>query len=265
MDMLRYVQRAGERCDFPRPEGMSPVLHRLLMQRGVDSAEAAQAFLHPGEDQLHDPMLLSDMPEAVKRIRSAIDGEKHICVYGDYDVDGVCASAILSGYLREIGADVEVYLPSRHSEGYGLNEGAIREIATRAELLVTVDCGVASHELIELAKSLGLTCIVTDHHRPGEVRPQGPVVNPLRNNYPFPWLCGAGVALKLVQALGGWEAALERVDLAAVATVADVVSLTGENRVLVRLGLERLTSRLLGENNVREACLFPRDQQRIEP
>ena len=109
MDMLRYVQRSLARCDFPRPEGMSPVLHRLLMQRGVASVEEAQAFLHPGRDQLHDPLLLSDMPEAVARIRAAIDGEKRICVYGDYDVDGVCASAILSGYLREVGAEVEVY------------------------------------------------------------------------------------------------------------------------------------------------------------
>ncbi len=260
MDMLRYVQRSLARCDFPRPEGMSPVLHRLLMQRGVASVEEAQAFLHPGADQLHDPMLLSDMPEAAERIRAAIDGEQRICVYGDYDVDGVCASAILSGYLREVGAEVEVYLPSRHSEGYGLNEGAIREIATRAELLVTVDCGVASSELIALAKSLGLTCIVTDHHRPGEVLPDCPVVNPLRNDYPFPWLCGAGVAFKLVHALGGEEAAMARIDLAAIATVADVVSLTGENRAIVHLGLKRINS-----GRVRPGLAALMESARIEP
>ena len=260
MDMLRYVQRSLARCDFPRPEGMSPVLHRLLMQRGVASVEEAQAFLHPGRDQLHDPMLLSDMHEAVERIRAAIDGEQRICVYGDYDVDGVCASAILSGYLREVGAEVEVYLPSRHSEGYGLNEGAIREIAARAELLVTVDCGVASCELIELAKSLGLTCIVTDHHRPGEILPDCPVVNPLRNDYPFPWLCGAGVAFKLVHALGGEEAAMARIDLAAIATVADVVSLTGENRAIVHLGLKRINA-----GHVRPGLAALMESARIEP
>ena len=260
MDMLRYVQRSGLQGGFPRPEGMSEVLHRLLVQRGIASVEDAQAFLHPGEDQLHDPMLLSDMPEAVSIIRAAIDGEKRICVYGDYDVDGVCASAILSGYLREIGADVEVYLPSRHSEGYGLNEGAIREIATRAEMLVTVDCGVASHELIELAKSLGLNCIVTDHHRPGEILPACPVVTPLRNDYPFPWLCGAGVAFKLVHALGGAEAAMARIDLAAIATVADVVSLTGENRAIVHLGLKRINS-----GKVRPGLAALMESARIEP
>ena len=238
--MLRYVQREGERSWFERPEGMSPALHRLLMQRGVASAEAAEAFLHPCAAQLHDPMLLSDMAAASARIRAAVEGGEPICVYGDYDVDGVCASAILSDYLAAGGAQVEVYLPSRHEEGYGLNEAAVRKIAGRAKLLVTVDCGIASHDLIELAKALGLDCIVTDHHRPGELLPECPVVNPLLNNYPFPWLCGAGVAFKLVQALGGADAAMERIDLAAVATVADVVSLTGENRAIVHLGLERI-------------------------
>ncbi len=238
--MLRYVQRSGAQSSFERPEGMSPVLHRLLTRRGIASREEVHAFLHPCAEQLNDPMLLSGMAEAVERIRRAVDRGERICVYGDYDVDGVCSSAILRDYLGEQGAQMEVYLPSRHSEGYGLNEGAIREIATRAELLVTVDCGIASHDLIALAVDLGLDCIVTDHHRPGEVLPECPVVNPLLNGYPFPWLCGAGVAFKLVHALGGLEAAMERVDLAAIATVADVVSLTGENRAIVHLGLERI-------------------------
>ena len=259
MCMLRYVQRQGERSWFERPEGMSVLLHRLLMQRGIASQAEAEAFLNPCAAQLHDPMGLSAMPEAAARIRAAVDQDEAICVYGDYDVDGVCASAILSDYLLSEGARVEVYLPSRHEEGYGLNENAVREIAQRADLLVTVDCGVASRELIALAKALGLDCIVTDHHRPGESLPDCPVVNPLLNGYPFPWLCGAGVALKLVQALGGWEAALERVDLAAVATVADVVSLTGENRVLVRLGLERLN------RNPRPGLAALMERARIEP
>ena len=206
--MLRYVQRQGERSWFERPEGMSVPLHRLLLQRGIASLEEAEAFLNPSAAQLHDPLGLNAMPEAVARIRAAVDRDERICVYGDYDVDGVCASAILSDYLIGAGARVEVYLPSRHEEGYGLNESAVREIAQRADLLVTVDCGVASRDLIALAKALGLDCIVTDHHRPGEKLPDCPVVNPLLNDYPFSWLCGAGVALKLVQALGGWEAAL---------------------------------------------------------
>ena len=238
--MLRYVQRTGERSWFERPEDMSPVLHRLLIQRGIASEAEARAFLNPCAAQLHDPFLLSGMRDAVSRIRSAVESGEHICVYGDYDVDGVCASAILSDYLREAGADVEVYLPSRHEEGYGLNEGAVRAVAQRAKLLVTVDCGIASRELIALAMELGLDCVVTDHHRPGDAVPECTVINPLLGDYPFRWLCGAGVAFKLVWALGGETAAMARADLAAIATVADVVSLTGENRVIVRLGLEAI-------------------------
>ena len=238
--MLRYVQRPGERSWFARPEGMSELMHRLLTQRGVDSVEAAEAFLHPSADQLHDPMLLHGMPEAAARLLRAVEAGEAICVYGDYDVDGVCASAILYDYLTDAGANVEVYLPSRHEEGYGLNEAAVREIAGRARLLITVDCGIAAAELIELAKSLGLDCIVTDHHRPGENLPDCIVVDPLLGDYPFRWLCGAGVAFKLVAAAGGADAAMERIDLAAIATVADIVSLTGENRAIVHLGLERI-------------------------
>jgi len=240
--MLRFVQRPGERSWFERPEDMSRVLHQLLIQRGISSAEEAEAFLHPCAGQLQDPFLLSDMDLAAERIRRAMDAGERICVWGDYDVDGVCASAILYDYFEEAGAKTEVYLPSRHDEGYGLNEAGLREIAERADLLVTVDCGIASHDLIELAKELGLSCIVTDHHRPGEVLPQCPVVNPHLNGYPAP-LCGAGVAFKLVHALGGMEAAMERIDLAAIATVADVVSLTGENRAIVHLGLEKINNK----------------------
>ena len=240
--MLRYIQRPSQRCWFERPEKLSSVLHRLLMQRGIRSAEEAEAFLHPSASQLNDPFLLSGMHEAVERIRRAIEDCHRICVYGDYDVDGVCSSAILYDFFRSRRASVEVYLPSRHSEGYGLNEAAIRELAERCDLLITVDCGIASRELIALAMELGLDCIVTDHHRPGDLVPECTVINPLLNDYPCPWLCGAGVAFKLVHALAGPDEALQRVDLAAIATVADVVSLTGENRAIVHLGLKRINS-----------------------
>lgn len=240
--MLRYVVRSAERSWFPCPEGISPLMHRLLMQRGIGSAEAALAFLHPNEEQLNDPLLLHDMPRAVARIRRAMEQGEAICIYGDYDVDGVCASAILCDYFRSEDIAAEVYLPSRHSEGYGLNEAAVRELAERCKLLITVDCGIASRDLIALATELGLDCIVTDHHRPGELLPDCPTVNPLLGGYPFPWLCGAGVAFKLVHALGGMQAAMERIDLAAIATVADVVSLTGENRAIVHLGLQAINA-----------------------
>jgi len=240
--MLRYILRDVSRTFFPCPEGMNPTLHTLLIQRGVTSAEEAERFLNPRAEHLRDPMLLNDMPAAAARISEAIDKGESICVYGDYDVDGVSASSLLTDYLRSRGAKAEVYLPSRHNEGYGLNEEAIRSIARWARLLVTVDCGVTSAELIELAKSLGMDCIVTDHHRPAETLPDCPVVNPLLNGYPFPSLCGAGVAFKLVHALGGLEAAMEYVDIAALATVADVVPLTDENRVIVKLGLDRINA-----------------------
>lgn len=257
--MLRFVQRSGDRSWFERPEGMSPVLHQLLIQRGISSAEEAETFLHPGAEQLNDPFLLSDMDLAAARIREAIDAGEAICIWGDYDVDGVSASAILYDYLSSEGAEVEVYLPSRHDEGYGLNEEGLRQVAQRANLLVTVDCGISSHDLIELAKELGLDCIVTDHHRPGEVLPECPVVNPLLNDYPFPYICGAGVAFKLVHALGGLDAAMERIDLAAIATVADVVSLTGENRAIVHLGLEKINT------NPRPGIAALMESARIEP
>ena len=201
--MLRYRLREAERAYFPCPDGMNPTLHALLVQRGIDSAEAARRYLNPSAEQLRDPMSLNDMPAAVAMIRAALADGAPICVYGDYDVDGVSASAILGDYLRSLGGQVEVYLPSRHREGYGLNEAAVRAIAGRAKLMVTVDCGVTSVKLVALAKSLGLSCVVTDHHQPADELPDCPVVNPLLGSYPFPSLCGAGVVFKVVAALGG--------------------------------------------------------------
>lgn len=238
--MLRYRLRESNRSPFPCPDDMNPTLHALLVQRGVASEEEARRFLNPSPDHLHDPYLLNDMASAVERIRAALAAKEPICVYGDYDVDGVSASSLLSDYLRSLGAEVEVYLPSRHTEGYGLNEAAVRAVAGRNRLMITVDCGVTSVELIALAKSLGLDCIVTDHHQPAAALPDCPVINPLLNSYPFPALCGAGVAFKLVQALGGIDDAMKYIDIAALATVADVVPLADENRVIVKLGLDRI-------------------------
>lgn len=240
--MIHFIPRSIDGEGFPRPEGMSPALHRLLAGRGIASLEEAEKFLNPDARSLHDPLRLSGMAEAAARIRAAMAAGEAICVYGDYDVDGVCASAILCGWLQGQGANARVYLPSRHSEGYGLNEAAVREIAGWAKLLVTVDCGVTSVELVALARSMGLDVIVTDHHEPGETLPDCPVVNPLLGGYPFPHLCGAGVAWKLVWALAGEAAAMAVVDIAALATVADVVPLTGENRAIVRMGLDRINA-----------------------
>ena len=135
----------------------------------------------------------SGMREAVDIIRDAVGKHERICVYGDYDVDGVCASAILTLYLKEVGADCGVYLPSRHTEGYGLNADAVDFISRRYQLLITVDCGITAFELVNRAKAEGMRVIVTDHHRPDDRLPDCPTVNPLLNGYPFGYLCGAGV------------------------------------------------------------------------
>ena len=238
--MLRLTPRQSEVASWPCPEGMHPLLHRLLSLRGVGSREEARAFLHPGRENLRDPYLLSDMQAAVDIIRDAVKKDQRICVYGDYDVDGVCASAILTLYLKELGARCGVYLPSRHTEGYGLNADAVDFISLNYELLITVDCGITAFELVERALSKGMRVIVTDHHKPGERLPGCPTVNPLLGGYPFGYLCGTGVAFQLVTALAGRDKAMEYIDLAALATIADIVPLRDENRAIACLGLKKI-------------------------
>lgn len=238
--MLRLKKRDVISVDWPRPDYLSPVMHALLKMRGISSDEEAQAFLHPSKEQIRDSFLLSDMHEAVDVISASIQAGESICVYGDYDVDGVCASAILVSFLKSIGAKTEPYLPSRHQEGYGLNENALREIAKKHQLLVSVDCGITAVTLVECAKNLGLKVVVTDHHRPEGEIPDCPVVNPLLNDYPFPYLCGAGVAFHLVSALGGRDKAMEYIDFAALATIADIVPLYDENRAIASIGLKKI-------------------------
>ena len=239
--MLRAQLRKPETDGFwPCPEGMHPVLHRLLSARGVNSCEEAERFMHPSRDQLHDPFLMQDMDRAVAVIRDALEKKESICVYGDYDVDGVCASAILTLYLKEQGADCDVYLPSRHTEGYGLNADAVDALSRRFRLLVTVDCGITAFDLVERAKSRGMRVIVTDHHKPDDRLPDCPTINPLLGGYPFGFLCGTGVAFQLVTALAGRDKAMEYIDLAALATIADIVPLRDENRVIATLGLKKI-------------------------
>lgn len=247
--MRRKTQRGENKAAWPRSEGMSELMYQLLLRRGIGSAAEAERFLHPDCGQLHDPMLLSGMEQALPLIRAAREEKRPVWVYGDYDVDGVSACAILSQALALYGLDARTYIPSRHREGYGLNEAAVREIAResgcpqRRALLITVDCGISCPAEVALARELGMEVIVTDHHRPGDLLPDCPVVNPLLNNYPFGYLCGAGVAFKLSCALIGWESASRFLDLAALATVADIVPLVDENRVLVYLGLKAINER----------------------
>ena len=238
MRIFRQKEQMGS--GFDRPEGMPEVLYRLLVRRGIGSAEEARAFLRPKMDMLNPAERLPGIKEAAEKIKDYVAQGKKICVYGDYDVDGVSASSILKLCITRMGGDVEVYLPSRHEEGYGLNENALREIAGKYDLMVTVDCGITSVGLIALANELGLDTIVTDHHRPGDELPDTLVVNPLVGDYPDKYLCGGGVAFKLAEALIGREAAMDYVDIAALATVADIVTLTGENRVITKLGLDSM-------------------------
>ena len=210
----------------------------ILVRRGYADVDEARRFVR-GEIEPHDPFLLGDMAVAVERIRAAIAAGKRICVHGDYDVDGICATSLAVLTLRQLGADVEWHLPSRFEEGYGVSGDTISRLADEGcALLLTVDCGITAVEEIAAAKARGLDVIVTDHHRPGETLPDCPVVATRPSDYPFPELCGTGVVCKLAQALGVDVAPY--LDLVALATIADVVPLLDENRSLAIAGLRAL-------------------------
>ncbi len=231
----RFSGEAGGLPGLPEWES------ELLWARGIDTPEKAEEFLHPDLKDLHDPSRMQDLEKAVKLIRRAIDLGQRILVYGDYDADGICAVTVMLETLRELGADAGFRIPDRHSEGYGLNQKAVEEIAAEYQMLITVDCGIANVREVQRAKNLGMTVIVTDHHEvPDELPPADAVLDPLLGEYPFRRLCGAGVALKICQAMQGMEKVKERIEIAALATVADIVPLTDENRIIVREGMRRM-------------------------
>ncbi|MCL1855179.1 MAG: single-stranded-DNA-specific exonuclease RecJ [Clostridia bacterium] len=244
--MLRFVPRGGiepSREILPALKPYGKVSAQLLAARGIRSRQEADRFLNPCQDQLHDPFLIHHMSRAVKMLKDARDKRIPTVIYGDYDVDGICANALLCLALRRFGVQAEPYAPLRE-EGYGLNEPAVRRLAGVYGLLVTADLGVTNDREVELAKELGMGVIVTDHHQSGlKACPADAVLSPLMDGYPCPRLCGAGTAFKLAQALlGQWEA-MEYIDLAALATVADIVPLQEENRVIVALGLPMISAR----------------------
>jgi single-stranded-DNA-specific exonuclease len=222
--------------------GLSEITASVLVRRGYGDPDEARAFL-AGEQPLHDPFLLGDMAVAVERIRSAIGAGRRICVHGDYDVDGICATVLAVLVLRELGAEVEWHLPSRFDEGYGVNGETLERLASEGcGLVLTVDCGITAVEEVRRARELGLEVVVTDHHRPPDELPDCPLVATRPSDYPFPELCGTGVVYKLGEALlGPGSKALKRhLDLVALATIADVVPLIGENRSLAIAGLRTL-------------------------
>lgn len=207
-----------------------------LVRRGYRTPDEARAFL--AADETHPPEAFRSMSTIVERVLAAIEAGEHITVHGDFDVDGVCATTILVSTLRELGADCDWLIPDRMADGYGLSESNVRKLAERGtQLLITADCGITAVKEIELAKELGVDVVVTDHHQPGEVLPNCPILHPAVSGYPFEELCGTAVAWKLASALRGADTDL---DLVALATVADVVPLVGENRALVKRGLEEV-------------------------
>lgn len=242
--MYKKVPRKVTGTPWQRTPDMPELIHRLLMRRGINSREEAEAFLYPTKELLRSPFDMENMRQAADEINAALNSGKCICVYGDYDVDGVCATSILIMYLKSRGADCFAYIPDRHSEGYGLNEAAMHTVAQQAQLMITVDCGISCCKEIEVAKSLGLGVVVTDHHSLGDMLPSCTIVNPHIGEYETA-LCGAGVAFKLVCALenGVTDTAMQYIDLAALATIADIVPLSHENRVIASLGLKAMNEK----------------------
>lgn len=228
--------------------GYSPLLSAVLASRGITRADEAEDFLAGGQAEPEDPYRLTDMDRAVARIRLALQRGETAAVYGDYDVDGITATCLLTEFLRSIGLRTEYYIPDRLEEGYGLNAGAIERLHARGvSLIITVDCGVTAVEETEFARSLGVDMIITDHHECQQTLPNASaVVNPKRPDSPFSGreLAGVGVAFKLACALSGdADALLERyADLVAVGTIADVMPLVGENRRITKAGLQKLRS-----------------------
>lgn len=230
-------------------DAFSPMMRQLLYNRGFTDGEAAAAFIAGEVSFATDPMLLKGMDAAVGRLHDAVEAGEHIAVYGDYDADGVTSTALLVEFLSSLGVEARAYIPNRYDEGYGLNEDAIRQLAGEGvDLIITVDCGVRAVREVSLANDLGLQVIVSDHHYPGEALPPAlAVIDHKQEGDPYPEkdLAGVGLAYKLVEAYLAAHPqddvdAADWLDLVAIGTVADLMPLKGENRKLVKAGLERI-------------------------
>ena len=253
---MRWIENscpAAGAAALSRDLGIALPAARVLWSRGYRDPAAARRFLQPSLADLHDPYLLTDMPRAVARLRRAIEQKELILLYGDYDVDGTSAVVILKKGLALAGACADFHVPHRLRDGYGMRSEVVEAAAARGvKLIVSVDTGIRANEVVRHAKNFGIDVIITDHHLPeAELPPAAAVLNPNRPGCPYPEknLCGAGVALKLMDALVaalGWEKSRRDrlvsslLKVVAIATVADVVPLTGENRAIVKLGLDGL-------------------------
>ncbi|MDI1323840.1 MAG: single-stranded-DNA-specific exonuclease RecJ [Algoriphagus sp.] len=234
-----------------REINVNPTLANMLINRGVESFEEAKEYFRPSLSQLHDPFLMKDMDQAISRIEEAIQNEEKILVYGDYDVDGTTAVALVYSFLTGFYPHVEFYIPDRYKEGYGISEKGVRHAAeSDFKLIIALDCGIKAIEKVKLAKELGVDFIICDHHTPGEFLPEAVAVLDAKRadcNYPYKELSGCGVGFKLIQALakrrGMDESGLYAyLDLLVVSIAADIVPITGENRILSFYGLDRINN-----------------------
>ncbi|NND93492.1 MAG: single-stranded-DNA-specific exonuclease RecJ [Flavobacteriales bacterium] len=232
-----------------------PELARLLLQRGIKDYESAKAFFRPSLEDLHDPFLMKDMDKAVDRLSLAISEGENIMVYGDYDVDGTTSVALVYSFLKEHTDSIMYYIPDRYTEGYGLSAQGIDQAADNdVSLIITLDCGIKAVEKVDYAKTKGIDIIICDHHRPGDILPPAVAILDAKQDgceYPYKELCGCGVGFKFMQAFSlrhdlDQNTLFDYLDLVATAIGADIVPITGENRVLMTHGLNMVNTRPSG-------------------
>ena len=237
-----------ELCDkISKEYNISKLLAQILINKNITKDKDIEKFLNPKRSDFYDPFLMPDMEKAVNRIIEAKNNQEKVLIYGDYDVDGITSTTVLKNFLKEIGIDADYHIPDRLNEGYGLNNNAIEEIASKGiQLMITVDCGISGVEETEYAKTKGIDVIITDHHEPGEILPDAIAVVDAKlktNKYPFNQLAGVGVVFKLIQALSielniDEKEYLKYLDLVCLGTISDIVPLVDENRVIAKLGLK---------------------------
>ena len=243
----------------------SPAIAELLVQRGITTVEEAEHFFNPSLSDLHDPFLMRDMDKAVKRLNKAIGAKENILVYGDYDVDGTTAVSLVYKYLRNYYSHIEYYIPTRDEEGYGISIKSIdHAVANNIKLIIVLDCGIKAIEEIAYAKQHGIDFIICDHHVPDDELPDAyAILNPKMDNntYPYPHLSGCGVGFKFMQAFAESNGLSNKnelyglLDLVAVSIAADIVPMTGENRVMTYYGLKKLnTSPNTGLKGIIKVC-----------
>lgn len=255
---------ADVRDELAKKIGISPILCQLLIQRGIASVDEAHKFFNPNLKDLHDPFLLPDMDKAIKRIEKALGQKERIMIYGDYDVDGTTAVALVYKFLRKFTTNLDYYIPDRYDEGYGISEQGIDYAEeTEVKLIIALDCGIKAIDKVAYAKNKGIDFIIGDHHMPDETLPDAVAVidaKRLDSTYPYEHLSGCGVGFKLAQALAqnnkiDFSELTDLLDLVAVSVASDIVPITGENRILTYYGLKQLNSNpSLGLKGIIDIC-----------